>query len=82
MNVPKLHAHNSRLGRTLFTCLIHVPITPNVHSHAVSFLGELAVFLEEEKWQPTPVLLPGKSHGQRSLAVYSPWGRKESDVTW
>ena len=31
-------------------------------------------------WQPTPVLLPGKSHGQRSLVAYSPWGRKESDV--
>ena len=29
----------------------------------------------------TPVLLPGKSHGQRSLAGYSPWGRKESDPT-
>ena len=28
------------------------------------------------KWQPTPVSLPGKSHGQRSLAGYSPWGRK------
>ena len=27
------------------------------------------------KWQPTPVLLPGKSHGQRSLVGYSPWGR-------
>ena len=26
------------------------------------------------KWQPTPVLLPGESHGQRSLAGYSPWG--------
>ena len=33
------------------------------------------------KWQPTPVLLPGKSHGLRSLAGYSPWGRKESDTT-
>ena len=32
-------------------------------------------------WHPTPVLLPGKSHGQRSLVVYSPWGRKESDTT-
>ena len=28
------------------------------------------------KWKPTPVLLPGESHGQRSLAGYSPWGRK------
>ena len=33
------------------------------------------------KWQSTPVLLPGKSHGQRSLLGYSPWGRKESDIT-
>ena len=32
-------------------------------------------------WQPTPVFLPGKSHGQRSLVGYSPWGRKESDTT-
>ena len=29
------------------------------------------------KWQPAPVFLPGKSHGQRSLAGYSPWGCKE-----
>ena len=28
------------------------------------------------KWQPTPVFLPGESHGQRSLVGYSPWGRK------
>ena len=34
-----------------------------------------------KKWQPTPVFLPGKSHGQRSLAGYSPWGRKELDTT-
>ena len=33
------------------------------------------------KWQPTPVLLPGKSHGQRSIVGYSPWGCKESDTT-
>jgi len=33
------------------------------------------------EWQPTPVFLPGKSHGQRSLVGYSPWGHKESDVT-
>ena len=33
------------------------------------------------KWQPTPVFLPGESHGQRSLAGYSPWGHKDSDMT-
>ena len=31
------------------------------------------------KWQPTPVFLPGKSHGQRSLVGYSPWGCSELD---
>jgi len=31
------------------------------------------------KWQPTSIFLPGKSHGQRSLAGCSPWCRKESD---
>ena len=33
------------------------------------------------KWQSTPVFLPGEFHRQRSLAGYSPWGRKESDMT-
>ena len=33
------------------------------------------------KWQPIPVFLPGESHGQRSLAGYSPWSRKGSDTT-
>ena len=33
------------------------------------------------KWQPTPVFLPEKSHGQRSLVGYSPWGCKELDMT-
>ena len=32
-------------------------------------------------WQPTPVFLPEESHGQRSLAGYSPWGHKELDAT-
>ena len=33
------------------------------------------------KRQPTPVFMPGKSHGLRSLVTYNPWGRKESDMT-
>ena len=32
------------------------------------------------KWQPTPVFLPGESHGQRSLVDYSPWGHTDSDT--
>ena len=36
---------------------------------------------QRRQWQPTPVLLPGKSHGWRSLVGFSPWGRQESDMT-
>ena len=35
----------------------------------------------EEEWQPTPVFLPVEFNGQRRLAGYSPWGRKESNAT-
>ena len=35
----------------------------------------------EKGMLPTPVFLPGESHGQRSLASYSPWGYKEQDMT-
>ena len=41
----------------------------------IKFIGR------RRQWQPTPVLLPGKSHGLRSLECCSPWGRKESDTT-
>ena len=37
--------------------------------------------LWRKKWKPIPVFLPGKFHGQRSLAGCSPWGHKESDMT-
>ena len=37
--------------------------------------------LERFPGEPTPVFLPGKSHGQKSLVGYSPWGCKESDTT-
>ena len=36
---------------------------------------------QRRRWHPTPVLLPGKSHGRRSLVGCSPWGRKKSDMT-
>ena len=38
-------------------------------------------YLRRRQWHPTPGLLPGKSHGQRSLVGCSPWGREESDTT-
>ena len=38
-------------------------------------------YTRRRQWHPTPVLLPGESHGQRSLVGWSPWGREESDRT-
>ena len=46
-------------------------------SHVCVFLTWLT---RRRQWHPTPVLLPGKSHGQRSLVGCSPWDRKESDT--
>ena len=39
------------------------------------------VLAQRRQWHPTPVLLPGQSHGWRSLVGCSPWGRQESDTT-
>ena len=39
------------------------------------------LFQQRRRWHPTPVLLPGKSHGWRNLVGCSPWGRKEAEKT-
>ena len=44
-------------------------------------LNRVRVRWRRRQWHPTPVLLPGKSHGRRSLVGCSPWGREESDTT-
>ena len=48
---------------------------------ATSFYPQLVPLFWRRQWQPAPVLLPGKSHGQRSLVGCSPWGHEESDTT-
>ena len=50
-------------------------------SHVESKLNGLLSWGWRRKWQSTPVFLPRKSHGWRSLAGYSPWGHKELDMT-
>ena len=47
----------------------------------VGSMSRLGRFTWRRKWQPIPVFLPGKSHGQRSLIDYSPWGHKELNMT-
>ena len=53
---------------------IHLPIQKTVRSWVRKIPWR-------KTWRPTPVFLPGESHGQRSLAGYSPWGHRESDAT-
>ena len=51
------------------------------HTRDTGLIPRLGGSPWSRKWQPTPVFLPGESHGQRSLGSYSPWGRRESDTT-
>ena len=66
-----------------FPCGIEVKDLPANAGDAkrVDLIPGLGRSLGVGKWQSTPVFLPGKFHGQRGLAGYSPWGRKESDTT-
>ena len=52
-----------------------------IHLLFIPYLQVFSIKNQRRQWQPTPVLLPGKSHGWRSLVGYSPWGRKELDMT-
>ena len=53
-----------------------------IWDHSFFCLTEsLRVSNQRRRWNPTPVLLPGKSHGRRSLAGCSPWGRSALDTT-
>ena len=49
--------------------------SPNCHKMHETWVEKIPW---RRKWQPTPVFLPGESHGRRTLAGYSPWGRKET----
>ena len=58
----------------LYNCEVH-------QLKSVSFVALSSKESRRRQWHPTPVLLPGKSHGWRSLVGCSPWGHKESDMT-
>ena len=61
----------------LSSCLIKWCFSPI----AVSWIGVSLCSYRRRQWQPTPVLLPGKSHGRRNLVCWSPWCPTESDTT-
>ena len=66
-------------SRILYTLFIHksvlFPPEPGVVSFILIFIQQYEVNWRR-KWQPTPVFLPGKSHGQRILVGYSPWSHE------
>ena len=83
--------HNRNWGRLSFS---HGTVRLLLECDWADFFGHLSTFwmnnihqensltLERRRqWHPTPVLLPGRSHGRRSLVGCSPWGREESDMT-
>ena len=56
-------------------------VAPVVKNPRLRFDPQIGKVPQRRKWQPTPIFLPGESHGQRSLAGCSPWGDRESDTT-
>ena len=76
-----------------FSPIFHVPVNEaNILKTSFCFnvfeihfvcihIAPILSHIRRRKWQPTPVLLPGKSQGRRSPVSCSPWGREESDRT-
>ena len=80
---------SSLLEKRAFLMAQMVKCVPTIRETRVQSLGRedpgfnscIRKISWRRKWQPTPVFLPGKSHGWRNLIVYSPWGCKELDTT-
>ena len=89
---PWTAAHQASLSFTVSQSLLKLmsieSVTPSNHLILncslfllPSIFPSIRVFSQRRQWHPTPALLPGKSHGWRSLVGHSPWGHEESDTT-
>ena len=58
-------------GTPVYHVWVYACVCGHVHEMQLSLY--VYVYPWRRKWLPTPVFLPGKSHGQKSLACYSPW---------
>ena len=76
-NVLYLEINDSLFHTAAYICQDSLNCTIKVHV----VYGMPNIPYWRRQWHPTPVLLPGKSHGQRSLVGCSPWSRQESDMT-
>ena len=76
--------HSKRITPSIAFCPQILPrdlISMFVTFLVVSGIDHTSNGLWRRQWHPTPVLLPGKSHGRRSLVGCRPWGREELDMT-
>ena len=58
-----------------------IAVSTKIAKNALQYKYTYTLKSRRRNWQPTPVFLPGESHGQRKLAGYNPWGLKELDTT-
>ena len=62
--------------------MVLIPVSCTMSRTSIHSSSDTLIYIyKRRQWHPTPVLLPGNSHGRRSLVGYSPWGRQESDMT-
>ena len=72
--MPKIRSQQWKFAVTL-------PWSAHEFPAPSAWINQPSLHMQRRQWHPTPVLLPGKSHGRRSLVGCSPWGREESDRT-
>ena len=84
MDSSRLRPLNINSFINLLPCsfFLHIPPLPSWNLMGETDKNKQTSWLiRRRQWHPTPLLLPGKSHGWRSLVCCSPWGREESDTT-
>jgi len=73
--------HLSTAPKSLKLTMYHLPSDLGLQCRRLRFDPWVRKISWRREWLPSPVFLPGEFHGQRNLVGYSPWGRKESDMT-
>ena len=79
--LQRLRHESTRQWLMVILVALREPLPLNVNSLRCSVIMNEWMSTRRRQRHPTPVLLPGKSHGRRSLEGCSPWGREESDMT-
>ena len=76
VDVGNLISGSSAFSKTIWKFTVHILLRPGLENFEHYFTS-----IWRRQWHPTPVLLPGKSHGRRNLEGCSPWGHWGSDTT-